>query len=102
MEEKEVKKENKKTTTVDNAENGKMSYEQLNNVAHQLSAQVQQLNQKVYEANMFNTFKRLDYLFKIVELSHMFETEFVDASKKEIQEIMTFKEETTEDKPLEQ
>ena len=103
MEKKEVKKETKKVTIANTPEDGKMSYEQLNNIAHQLSAQVQQLNQKVQETNMFNTFKRLDYFFKIVELSHMFDTEFVDSSKKEIQEIMTFKEEEiVEDKPTEE
>ena len=48
----------------------KMSYEQLENVAHQLSEQSRQLYAKLQEANMANMFKRLDYLFKVVENAH--------------------------------
>ena len=49
----------------------KMSYEQLENVAHQLSEQAKQLYMKLQAANMSNMFKRLDYLFKVVENGHM-------------------------------
>lgn len=45
----------------------KMSYEQLENIAHQLSEQAKQLYAKLQEANMTNIFKRLDYLFKVIE-----------------------------------
>lgn len=67
----------------------KMSYEQLENVAAQLSEQARQLYTKLQEANLVNMFKRLDYLFKVIENSGMFEREFVDRCTNEIVSIMT-------------
>ena len=80
-------------------EQKKMSYEELENVAHQLSEQVRQLYAKLQEANMINIFKRLDYLFKVVEHSSKFDIEFLEKCISEIQEILTIpenKEETNE------
>lgn len=67
----------------------KMSYEQLENIAHQLSNQVAQLHARLNEANMVNIFKRLDYLFKVIENSHIFDIEFVNACKTEIVSLLT-------------
>ena len=75
----------------------KMSYEQLENVAHQLSEQAKQLYVKLQAANMSNMFKRLDYLFKVVENGHMFKQDFLEKCITEIEEIMTVPEETEED-----
>ena len=72
----------------------KLSYEQLENVAHQLSEQAKQLYTKLQAANMSNMFKRLDYLFKIVENGHMFKQDFLEKCIAEIEEIMTVPEET--------
>lgn len=72
----------------------KMSYEQLENVAHQLSEQAKQLYMKLQAANMSNMFKRLDYLFKVVENGHMFKQDFLEKCIAEIEEIMTVPEET--------
>lgn len=79
----------------------KMSYEQLENIAHQLSEQSRQLYAKLQEANMANVFKRLDYLFKVVENAHAFNEEFVAKCVVEIEDLMTVpeSEEETEDKP---
>lgn len=51
----------------------KLSYEELENVCHQLSAQSQQLNTQnqqlrmaLNEANLANLYKRLDYLFEVI------------------------------------
>lgn len=51
----------------------KLSYEELENVCHQLSAQAQQLNaqnqklrEALNEANLTNLYKRLDYLFEVI------------------------------------
>lgn len=71
----------------------KMSYEQLENIAHQLSEQTKQLYMKLQAANMSNMFKRLDYLFKVVENDHMFKQDFLDKCVKEIEDIMTVPEE---------
>ena len=75
----------------------KMSYEQLENVAHQLSEQAKQLYMKLQAANMSNMFKRLDYLFKVVENGHMFKQDFLDKCIAEIEELMTVPEEESLD-----
>ena len=72
----------------------KLSYEQLENVAHQLSEQAKQLYMKLQAANMSNMFKRLDYLFKVVENGHIFKQDFFEKCIAEIEEIMTVPEET--------
>ena len=82
-------------------ENKKLTYEQLQNVAANLSTQVQQLNRQLQEANMFNAFKRLDYLFKVVDSTGPFDTDFILTCVDEIKKIMTIednKEEITDTK----
>lgn len=71
----------------------KMSYEQLEQVAHQLSEQARQLYDQLQKSNLNNMFKRLDYLFKVVENGHMFKQDFLDKCVKEIEDIMTVPEE---------
>mgnify|MGYP000977978757 CR=1 FL=1 len=66
-----------------------MSYEQLENVAHQLSEQNRQLFNKLQELNMSNVFKRLDYLFKVIESGHMFNEDFLGKCIHEIEDLMT-------------
>lgn len=102
MEEKKEAKVEMKTTP-EAARPEKMSYEQLENIAHQLSNQAKQLYAKLQEANMVNMFKRLDYLFKVVENAHSFNEEFVAKCVAEIEDLMTVPktEEETEDKPEE-
>lgn len=75
----------------------KMSYEQLENVAHQLSEQNRQLFAKLQELNMANVFKRLDYLFKVVENGHMFKQDFLEKCIAEVESLMTVPEQ--EEKP---
>ena len=70
----------------------KMSYEQLENIAHQLSEQAKQLYMKLQATNMSNMFKRLDYLFKVVENGHMFKQDFLEKCITEIEELMTVPE----------
>lgn len=74
----------------------KMSYEQLENVAHQLSEQAKQLYAQLQAANMTNVFKRLDYLFKVVENGHVFNQEFLNKCVAEIEEHITIPEEIEE------
>lgn len=64
----------------------KLSYEELENVCHQLSEQSQTLYRKLQEANMSNMFKRLDYLFAVVENRAAFPEDFI---KKCVDEIIT-------------
>lgn len=74
----------------------KYSYEELNNIASQLSQQNQQLYQQLQRANMTNMFKRLDYLFKVIENGAMFSPAFTDKCIKEIEDSMTIEEEIDE------
>lgn len=99
----EENKETKMEPTTEAARPEKMSYEQLENIAHQLSNQAKQLYAKLQEANMVNMFKRLDYLFKVVENAHAFNEAFVAKCVAEIEDLMTVPEteEETEDKPEE-
>ena len=83
-------------------EQKKLSYEELQNVASQLSQQNQQLNIMLQQANMTNIFKRLDYLFKVLENKNCFNSDFVITCADEIKEIITGPvEETKEEKEKE-
>ena len=97
----ENEKLNSGTASADRPE--KMSYEQLENVAHQLSEQARQLYAELQKANMTNIFKRLDYLFKVVENAHAFNEEFVAKCVAEVEELITVpeNEEEAEEKPEE-
>lgn len=69
----------------------KLSYEELENVANNLYVRLQQ-------ADMANMFKRLDYLFKVVENVENFPQEFTKQCVEEIVNVMTIStEETKED-----
>lgn len=72
----------------------KMSYEQLEQVAHQLSEQARQLYSQLQKSNLNNMFKRLDYLFKVVENGHIFDQDFTNKCIDEIENIMTIQEES--------
>lgn len=74
----------------------KMSYEQLESVAHQLSEQNRQLFAKLQELNIANMFKRLDYLFKVIENGHMFKQDFLEKCIAEIESLMTVPEQEEE------
>lgn len=74
----------------------KMSYDQLESVAHQLSEQNRQLFAKLQELNMANMFKRLDYLFKVIENGHMFKQDFLEKCITEIESLMTVPEQEEE------
>lgn len=87
MEEKEVKTEKPQ----------KLTYEQLENVAHQLSEQSKDLYTKLQESNMENVFMRLKFLFEVVKNKDSFSKEFVSKCTLEIETIMTIPEEVIED-----
>ena len=87
-------------STVKDGRPEKLSYEQLENIAHQLSEQAKQLYAKLQEANLTNRLKRLDYLFKVVENAHAFNEDFVTKCVIEIESLITVPEteEETKDK----
>lgn len=74
----------------------KLSYEELENVCHQLSAQAQQLNTQnqqlrvaLNEANLTNLYKRLDYLFEVINRDNSYlAPSFKEQCAKEIETLM--------------
>lgn len=92
--------EENKTKTVEmkavegSKEEKKLTYEQLNEACNQLFQQNQQLRGKLNELNTFNAFKRLDYLFKVVELADTIkDSDFINQCIDEIKEAIVVKEE---------
>lgn len=79
-------------------EKQKLTYEQLSEVCHQLGTQVNKLYAELRNQEMTNTFKRLDYLFKVLEHGEMFEADFLNKCIEEIQYRMTIPEDVKEEK----
>ena len=74
-----------------------LSYEELRNIAGQLQQRNMQLRRALNDLNYKNMFERLNYLFKVMEFSHMFSDEFVGKCVTEIESLMTIPEDTSED-----
>ena len=66
----------------------KLSYEELENVAAQLQQENMQFRQMINQINYNNFFKRLDYLFEVLKLSHLFPQEFTTDCSDEIMQCM--------------
>lgn len=83
----------------------KLSYEELENVCHQLSAQAQQLNTQnqqlriaLNEANLTNLYKRLDYLFEVINKDNPYlPVDFKKKCANEIKTLMQTPEDTQEE-----
>lgn len=89
-----------------------LSYDELRKAASELSMQLQRMSQQfnlerqkhqkeTQELQMFNMFKRLDYLFKVVENAPMFPAEFVENITKEVVDLLSLsnEQENKEEKP---
>lgn len=81
-----------------------LSYDELRKAASELSMQLQRMSQQfnlerqkhqkeTQELQMFNMFKRLDFLFKVVENAHMFPAEFVENITKEVVDLLSLSNE---------
>lgn len=66
--------------------------EMLQSEVKRLTANQEVLVKKLQEMNMVNVFKRLDYLFKVLEFSSHFNADFMQACTDEIESLMTIKE----------
>lgn len=88
--------EEKKETPVENQPK-QLSYEDLKNIAGQLQQQNMQMRKALSELNYENMFKRLDYLFEVIKVPHMFNDEFVSKCTEEIQSMLTIPEKDKED-----
>ena len=71
------------------SEKQKLTYEQLNDACNQLWQQNKQLVMKNKELEQFALNKRLDYLFKVLEFSDKFHSDFVVECAGEIESAMT-------------
>lgn len=71
------------------AEEKKLTYEQLNDACNQLWQQNKQLAMRAKELEQCVMSKRLDYLFKVLELSGKFGSDFVVSCANEIEQAMT-------------
>lgn len=81
---------NEQNNTENNNEQQKLTYDQLNQVCQELFQQNQKLNAQVKDLSLYNTFKRIDYLFKVVELSSAFKNpDFVAACTDELVTALT-------------
>lgn len=47
-----------------------------------------QYNYQMYVTNLNTIFKRLEYLFKVLEMKDLFEESFISKVKKEIEELL--------------
>lgn len=74
----------------ENKETEKLSYEQLEQIATKLSIQNGELRKALQETA--GVTKRLDYLFKTLDLAHLFSAEFVDKCVAEVEGYMTLPE----------
>ncbi len=83
--------------SVDNS-NEKLSYEQLENVAHQLHQQNRNLLAKLRETEAYAFQKRVDYLFKVLKYKESFDLSFVEDCVNEITETLKFEEDIKETK----
>lgn len=79
-------------------EKKKATYEELENYCNQLSIQNQRLQNKINELNYSNAFTRLEFLFKVVQSSDKFRTDFVVECVEEIEKMISIpKEEVKEE-----
>lgn len=74
-------------------EEKKLSYEELERTATQLSQQAQQLYDQLQKANLQNMFVRLQFLFEVVKQPDVFHGDFYQSCVDEIEQIMNLKAE---------
>lgn len=67
----------------------KPNYEQLEKEVAGLKSMNNQLIMQLQQMNMGNLFKRLDYLFKVVEFREAFSANFAKRCADEIEELVT-------------
>jgi len=72
----------------------KYTEEQLNEACRQI---YDSMARKLQQMNMSNMFKRLDYLFKVLEFRDCFDDDFIDTCANEVKEILTIPKENMEE-----
>lgn len=89
----EEQKKNKVVSMNTKQAEKKLSYEQLNDACNQLLQQNRQLAVQNKQLEQFAMNKRLDYLFKVIEFSKEFTSDFVGNCASEIEEALTITQE---------
>lgn len=81
----------------------KLTYEQLEGVAKQMSAQIdylakenQQLKTALQQAQLSNMYTELNFRFKVLEYANFFKPSFVEDVVKYIEDIMTIEADTNQ------
>lgn len=74
----------------------KPTYEQLEGEIIGLKSMNSQLIMQLQQMNMQNLFKRLDYLFRVIENREAFNIEFTSRCSKEIEDYLTLPETESE------
>ena len=79
----------------------KPSYEELEQGYFSILEEAKKIqieaNKKIQELQMFNAFKRIDYLFEVIKHPEMFNVDFVEKSSKEIEEFLTLPDEQSKE-----
>ena len=73
-------------------EEKKLSYEELKGVAGQLQQQNTFMREQLMKARNEEMYKRIDYLFKVVENPNVFDEVFYGKVVEELQNILTIQE----------
>lgn len=66
-----------------------LSYDELKNVAGQLQQQNKFLTEQLMKKNYEELYRRIDYLFKVLENKTAFEPTFVDYCAEELTSVLT-------------
>ena len=100
MEEQSKAKQINMNASIGKSENKqqKLTYEQLNDACNQLWQQNKQLVARNRELETFVMNKRLDYLFKVLEFSNQFSSDFVGNCSSEIEQAMAIPQDIEEHK----
>lgn len=76
----------------------KLSYEQLEQIAAQLQQKLIIVENKLRSIDF--TSMRLTWLFKVLENENVFSADFTNKCSKEVEELLTLEEDTTETKEV--
>lgn len=101
MEERNKKKPTEVGKLNPEVEEKKMSYEDLTSVVDKLQNENYQLKLILQRSQREDIYKRMDYLFKIIENSVMFPEDFLAKCTDEIVKAMTIPEDTGTEKDTE-
>lgn len=83
------------------AERKKLTYEELESVAAKMSSELNgqkkkmlEMEKMIIERDYYNMFKRLDYLYMMLDHDKFFESDALEKAAKAIEDIVLGKEET--------